>query len=254
MKTGLPRPAHIVVVMMENHSYSDIVGNGSAPYINSLASSGALFTRSFAVTHPSQPNYLALFSGSTQGVSGDACPNSIDASNLGSQLLSSGRTFTGYSEDLPQAGFTGCSSGSYARKHVPWVNFSSLPASTNQPLSAFPSSYGALPNVSFVIPNLDNDMHDGTVAQGDGWLRQNLSGYAQWARNNNSLLIVTWDEDDDSQNNQIPTIFYGAQVKAGSYSDPLTHYRVLHTIESLEGLPALGAAADTQPITDTWTR
>jgi hypothetical protein len=167
---ALPRPTHIVVVMMENHSYSDVIGNASAPFINSLGDSGALFTQSFALTHPSQPNYIALFSGSTQGIGSDTCPNTIGGSSLGGQLLTSGRTFAGYSESLPQMGFSGCTSGSYARKHAPWVNFTSLPASTNRPFSVFPSNYDALPTVSFVIPNLENDMHDGTVAQGDQWL------------------------------------------------------------------------------------
>jgi hypothetical protein len=237
---------------MENHSYSDVIGNASAPFINSLGDSGALFTQSFALTHPSQPNYMALFSGSTQGIGSDTCPNTIGGSSLGGQLLTSGQTFAGYSESLPQMGFSGCTSGSYARKHAPWVNFTSLPASTNQPFSAFPSSYDALPTVSFVIPNLENDMHDGTVAQGDQWLRHNLSGYVQWARTHESLLIVTWDEDDRSESNQIPTIISGAHVRTGRYNEAVNHYRVLRTIEALEGLPALGAAANTQPVSSVW--
>lgn len=64
---AVPQPAHTVVVVMENHSYADIIGNPATPFINALARQGALFTRSFAITHPSEPNYLALFSGSTQG-------------------------------------------------------------------------------------------------------------------------------------------------------------------------------------------
>ena len=250
----MPRPKHIVVVMMENHSYSDIIGSSSAPYLNSLAATGALFTHSFAVTHPSQPNYIALFSGSTQGIGSDDCPNTISAPSLASQLVSVGRTFAGYSEDLPQAGFTGCTSGKYARKHDPWTNFSDLPASMNQPFSAFPSDYNTLPSVSFVIPNLNDDMHDGTVAQGDAWLRNHLDSYIRWARTNNSLLVVTWDEDDHSESNQIPTIIVGDHVASGRYGESMTHYRLLRTIESLKGLPAIGQAAGTDPVTDIWAQ
>jgi len=250
----LPRPAHVVVVMEENHSYSEIIGSSSAPYINSLASQGALFTHSYAVTHPSQPNYLAFFSGSNQGVTSDSCPHTFTKGNLGSELLGAGFTFTGYSESLPKAGSTVCTSGAYARKHSPWINFTNVPSSANQPFSSFPgsSSYSTLPTVSFVIPNLNDDMHDGTIQQGDTWLKNNIDAYAQWAKKNNSLLIVTWDEDDSSQSNQIPTIFVGQSVKAGSYSETINHYNVLRTLEDMYGLAALGSSANASAISDCW--
>jgi hypothetical protein len=248
-----PRPAHVVVVVMENHSFAEVIGSASAPYINSLAKAGASFTQSFGVTHPSQPNYLAMFSGSTQGLTDDSCPHNFTTANLGSQLRTSGRSFIGYSESLPFAGFTGCSIGGYARKHAPWVDFAALPGSTNQPSTAFPTTFSALPTLSFVVPNLSHDMHDGTVAQGDLWLKQRLDGYVRWAPSNNSMLILTWDEDDHSQSNQIPTIITGAHVKVGRFAEKLTHYRLLRTIESFYSLPAIGAAASTQPVTDAWT-
>ncbi|MFZ0832485.1 MAG: alkaline phosphatase family protein [Mycobacterium sp.] len=251
----LPVPAHIVVVVEENHSSAGILGNNSAPYINSLADNGALMTQSFAITHPSEPNYLALFAGDTFGLSSDACPVDAGAApNLGSELLASGQTFMGFSEDLPVVGSTACSSGKYARKHAPWVNFTNVPAADSVPFSAFPvsSNYASLPTISFVIPNLDHDMHDGSVAQGDAWLNNNLSAYAAWARTNNSLLIVTWDEDDNGPRNQVPTIFYGAGVKAGSFREPVNHYGVLSTMEDMYGLPKTGAAAGAAPISNIW--
>ena len=231
---ALPTPAHVVVVVEENRSAADIIGNKSAPYINSLAANGALMTQSFAITHPSEPNYLALFAGDTFGLASDACPVDGDAApNLGSELLAGGQTFTGYSEDLPSVGSTTCTAGKYARKHAPWVNFTNVPPASSVPFSSFPpsSDYARLPTVAFVIPNLDNDMHDGSVAQGDAWLNNNLSAYAIWAKANNSLLVVTWDEDDNSENNQIPTIFYGANVKTSTYGQPVTHYNVLSMLE-----------------------
>src|SRR3954471_7835218 len=124
---ALPAYDHIVVVVEENHAATQVIGNANAPYINSLANNGANMTNSFAVTHPSEPNYLALFSGSTQGLTDDSCPHTYGAENLGHQLISAGRTFVGYSESMPSDGYTGCSSGAYARKHNPWVDFPAIP-------------------------------------------------------------------------------------------------------------------------------
>jgi hypothetical protein len=249
----VPRFDHVVVVVEENRSYADVIGNPSAPYLNSLASTGAVFTLSFAVTHPSEPNYLALFSGSTHGLANDSCPHTYATANLGSQLIGAGLSFAGYSESMPSNGYPGCTSHAYARKHNPWVNFpSNVPASANLALSAFPTSYDALPTVSFVVPNLNNDMHDGSVATGDSWLEAHLDGYARWAKTHNSLLIVTWDEDDRSANNQIPTIFYGQPVKTGRYSERVSHYGLLRTLQDAYGLAGVGSSATATPITDAW--
>jgi acid phosphatase len=252
--SSVPTPAHVVIVMEENHSYSDIIGNtSSAPYLNSLASQGALLTSSYAVTHPSEPNYLALFAGSTFGLSSDKCPLSEgNTANLGSELLAEGDTFKGYSEGLPSTGSTVCTSGSYARKHSPWINFSNVPASDSLPFSSFPTNYASLPTLSFVIPNLNDDMHDGTISQADSWLNSHLSAYATWAKANNSLLIVTWDEDDNSESNQIPTIIVGQSVKVGHYSETVNHYNMLATLEQMYGLTPVGNSAGKAAITDIW--
>jgi acid phosphatase len=246
----VPRPDHVVVVVEENRSYSDVIGR--APYLDSLAGEGALFTSSYAVAHPSEPNYLALFSGSTQGLTDDSCPHTFTGGNLGAQLRAAGLGFAGYSEGLPATGFLGCSAGDYARKHNPWADFPNVPASANLPWTAFPHDYAALPTVSFVIPDLAHDMHDGTIGDADSWLRANLSGYVDWARSHRSLLIVTWDEDDYSQANRIPTIIVGAAVKPGHYTERIDHDTVLRTLETAYGLAPLGAAASTGPITDCW--
>ena len=251
----LPTPAHIVIVIEENKPDSAVIGSKSAPYINALANSGANMTQSFAEAHPSEPNYLALFSGSTFGLTSDACPvNAGAAPNLASELLAAGYTFAGFSEDLPAVGSPACSAGKYARKHAPWTNFTNVPAATSVPFSAFNNrqDYASLPTVSFVIPNLDNDMHDGTIAAADTWLYNNLSHYANWAVANNSLLILTFDEDDGGSKNQIPTVIYGAHVKPGSYSEAISHYNVLATIEEMYGLPKTGLAANAPAIPDVW--
>jgi hypothetical protein len=251
----VPSPAHTVVVVMENHAYSEVIGNSAAPFLNQLAREGAVFTHSYAITHPSEPNYLALFSGSTHGVTDDSCPIALTAPNLASELIAAGKTFAGYSEDLPATGSQVCSAGDYARKHVPWTDFTNVPGSVNLPFSQFPATdFARLPTVSFVIPNLCNDMHDCSVATGDSWLRKHIGAYARWAMTHDSLLIVTWDEDDGSQSNQIPTIFAGQLVRPGQYGERITHYSVLATLETAYGLRRAGngTARSQSPITNIW--
>ena len=282
----LPVPDHVVCVIFENHSYDQILGNPAAPYLNGLVrdSAAALFTRSYALTRPSQPNYLMLFSGSDQGVTNNGIPKNLPftSANLGAGLLQAGRTFAGYSEDLPATGFDGKSSGHYARKHNPWVNWqgsetNGIPGALNLPLTSFPSNYDLLPTVSFVIPNQEHDMHNGTdperINTADAWLRDHLDGYVQWAQSHNSLFIITFDEgherpgdlfnrifgffrDEDeggsSESNHIFTVFVGEMVKHGSYDQRIDHYSVLRTIEEMYGLPHAGSSADSSAISNVW--
>jgi acid phosphatase len=263
-----PPPDHVVIVIEENRAYSQVIAKSimsktPAPYINSLANEGALFTNSYGLTHPSQPNYLALFSGSTHGVTDNRCPLSLSGDNLASELRKKGFTFAIYSESMPSVGFEGCYAAHnlYARKHNPVVNWQGrgLPPEINLPFDAFPSDFTKLPTVSIVVPNQVNDMHDGqipwdAIAHGDRWLKDKLDPFVRWARSNNSLLIVTWDEDDNSSNNQIATIFVGPMVKPGRYGQRIDHYNVLQTITEMYGLPALGASARAKPIVDIWKR
>jgi hypothetical protein len=282
----LPIPDHVVFVIFENHNYDQIHRNSAAPYLNGLLrdSATALFTRSYALTHPSQPNYLMLFSGSDQGVTNNDVPEMLPftSSNLGAELLQAGRTFAGYSEDLPAIGFDGKSSGHYARKHNPWVNWqgaetNGIPGTLNLPLTSFPRNYDLLPTVSFVIPNQDHDMHNGTdpkrINKADAWLRDHLDGYVQWAQSHNSLLIITFDEgharngnlfkrifsffgDEDesgsSESNHIFTVFVGEMVKHGSYDEKIDHYSVLRTIEEMYGLSHAGSNAASSAISNVW--
>jgi hypothetical protein len=265
-------PAHVVVVIMENHAYSEIIGNSDAPYINTLAANGAVLTKSFAIEHPSQPNYLDLFSGANQGVTNDATPLTVPFStpNLGAELLANNLTFAIYSESLPSIGFTGDSAttvpgkNQYVRKHNPAVNWQAsdapnsnhLPPSVNQPFTAFPTTdagFAALPTISIVVPNEQNDMHDGTVAMGDQWLSQNLEAYRKWATDHNSLLLLTFDEDDHSASNQITTIFAGQNVRPSMYDETsieraagqgVDHFNALRTLEDFYALGTCNPATD----------
>ena len=251
----IPVLDHVIVVVFENHSFSQIIGSSSAPYINSLANGGANMTNFHAETHPSEPNYFAMFSGSTQGITDDACPppgSPYSAANLGAEVRAIGRSWGSYNESLPAEGSTVCSSGDYARKHNPWFSFSNVPASTGHTFAQFPSDFTTLPTVSFVVPNLCSDMHDCSVRTGDTWLRNNLGGYATWAAAHNSALIVTFDEDNGLSGNRIATVFSGAHVKQGSYGTSYNHYNLLRTIEDMYGTGHAGNAAGAVPISEVW--
>ncbi|MER7753257.1 alkaline phosphatase family protein [Kitasatospora sp. NPDC097643] len=253
----LPTPDHVVVVVMENHSYTQVVGSSSAPYINNtLKAGGGNLTQSFGITHPSEPNYYALFSGSTQGRTDDSCVTvgGFQTPNLGSELIAAGKTWLSYNEDLPSQGSTVCSSGNYAQKHNPWFGFGNVPLNTAMTMNQFPTDYTTLPKVSFVVPNLCNDMHDCSVSTGDTWIKNKLGGYATWAQTHNSILVVTFDEDNRLAGNRIPTVFYGAHVAPGSSSaTTYNHYNVLRTLEDLAGLTThAGNAGSAADITGIW--
>jgi hypothetical protein len=246
-RAAVPRPDHIVVVILENKHRSSVIAQ--APYLDKLAAKGANMTHSYGVTHPSQPNYLALFSGSTHEVRSNACPRHFrKADNVGHQLRKSGLSFVGYSESLPKTGFRGCGSGRYLRRHNPWVNFATLPASTNRPFSDFPRDYRKLPTVSFVSPNMCHSMHDCSIGTGDRWMKKHIAPYARWATSHNSWLVVTFDENAGGAVNPIPTIIVGANVRPGRYAQRINHYTLLRTIEDAYGLPALGRAAAVCPL------
>ena len=247
----LPRPDHIVIVIEENKSFTQIIGNHDAPYINALARRGLLFTQSYGVTHPSQPNYLALFTGTTRAITSDVCPLELGGDNLAAALQAKGSSFTSYAESMPEAGYEGCMYDAYMRKHNPLANWKEL-KQYNQPYSAFPQHFENLATVSLVIPDQRNDMHDGSIAQGDDWLKQHIEPYLQWAMAHNSLLILTWDEDDGTANNHIVTIMIGPMARRGSSAQRINHYNILRTLSEMYGLPSLNESAHVQPIIGVW--
>lgn len=251
----IPQFDHVVIVVHENTNYESVVGSSQLPYINTLINGGASFTNFHGETHPSQGNYFAMFSGATQGATLDQCPepgSPYTADNLGKQLIDKGKTFGSYNEDWDGNPAT-CTTAKYARKHNPWFAFSNVPTSTAKKMTDFPTDYNQLPTVSFVVPNLCNDMHDlGCTTTGDTWTRTKLDGYAQWAKTHNSLLIVTWDEDAFRSQNQIATIFYGAKVKPGTYGTNYNHYNMLRTLQDMYGLRTSGQSTNATPITEVW--
>ncbi|MGB3490687.1 MAG: alkaline phosphatase family protein, partial [Xanthobacteraceae bacterium] len=242
----VPHYSHIVVVVEENHNYDEIAGSSQAPYINSLMANGASLTNFTAEAHPSQPDYFALYAGSTFGVTDDNA-YSLPGPTLYTTLNNAGLSFTGYVDE---------GGGGSDFNHDPWVSFPEG-RTVQTDFTSFPAlfssgDYSSLPTVSFVIPSPGDDMHNGTIAQGDTWLQQNLSAYAQWALDNNSLLVVTWDENDDATAeaaaNQVPTLLYGANVVPGNYGTAYNHYNLLSTITASYGLTAPNDAATAAPI------
>jgi hypothetical protein len=247
-----PHATTVIVLIMENRDYARIIGNRQAPYINgTLVPQAALLTDSHAITHPSQPNYLALFSGSTQGITDDSCPHAFSTENLGAEVIAAGKTFDGYSESMPKDGYSGCTSGLYARKHNPWVNFTNVPASSNLIWYDLPN---APSSVSIIVPDLCNDMHDCSTRTGDNWLKANLPAILMYDASHDGLLILTWDEADPDINgsNRIATLLFGPMIVPGTYAQNVDHYNVLHTIEHIMGVSCTAHACSGPVLSGMW--
>ncbi len=262
----VPRADHVVVVIMENRSLGQV---RYQPYTASLMASGAWFANSYAIGYPSQPNYFALWSGSTQGLTNDACPPPgapFGTANLGQACEAAGKTWRSYAENLATAGAADCSfdgdasTGLYTRKHAPWVSFSNVDHANERPYADLAADLAAaqLPNLAFVLPNNCHNTHnlyvDPTcdVPQGDAWLAANLPPILQ-AFGPNDLLILTWDEDDRTAGNNILTVFAGPLVQPHSASvRSITHYTVARTIADLLGVLPPGQSANEFPISDVW--
>jgi len=247
---SVPAFDHVFVIMMENHAYDEIIGNAQAPYINSLAGRFGLANDSFAVSHPSLPNYLAATGASTFGITTDCLTCFVSAPNIAvDRVEPSGRTWKAYMEDYPGGCFLG-NSGEYAQKHDPFLYYDDIrtnPAECAKvvPYSSFAgdlASTAMTASYSWITPNLIDDMHDGTIAQSDTWLQQNVPvilGSPAWTTQN-SLLVITWDEDDGSEANQVPTLVIQKSPTAGFRSSTrYSHYSLLSTIEQAWGLAAL---------------
>ena len=252
----VPQMAHVLVVVMENHSYNEVRG---LPYIAGLITRSSSFSQSFAVTHPSQPNYVALWAANLLGVTNDDCPapgTPFTAENLGHACETAGLTWKAYCENLPAVGSPDCESsdGLYRRKHAPWPDFSNLNHSNEVPYSQIAGDIarGALPALAYVIPNMCDDMHDCSTALGDAWLASNLPAMIS-AVGPQGLVIVTWDEDDKKSHNNILTVFAGPMLRAGYVSSrKISHYTVVRTVCEALGLTPFGLAALEPSIDDVW--
>jgi phosphatidylinositol-3-phosphatase len=252
---------------MENHEYGTIVGSSAAPYLNELIARYGLATQYYATSHPSEPNYVSLVAGSTLGVTSDGVYN-LARPNLFSQLATAGLAWRVYAQDDPTGCFTGTSAsggqdgpgaaGSYARKHNPAISLASVAGDPAQcrnivPLRTFDP--GAAP-FEMIVPNLINDMHSGSIGQGDAFLQAlvpTIIGSA--AFKSGGLLFITFDEGSSSAGSlgdhggHVATVIIGAGVtrgyRYGAYAD---HSTLLRTTEHLLGLPCLANACQRAPI------
>ena len=211
----------------------------------------------YAITHPSLPNYLALGTGSTHGITDDCTDCTVTGSGLAGQLIGAGISWRAYMEDLPRPCFSGAGAGGYARKHDPFMYQDALrgsPAACARivPLTALAAdeAAGTVPRFVWITPNLCHDMHDCDPSSGDRFLTAAVPRLMR-AMGPQSLLILTWDEgsSDDgccrlAHGGHILTVLSGPAVRPGArLSTPVDHYSTLQLIEDLFGLPRLGGAA-----------
>jgi hypothetical protein len=251
------RSSHVVVLVMENKSYGQVIGNRGAPYTNRLAGRYGLATASYGIRHPSLPNYLALTGGSTFGITDDCTDCHVGARNIVDQLEGAHRSWAGYMEGLPKPCFLGAGSGRYAKKHDPFAYYDDIAGNPARCGHIVPASLlsgdlrqGRLPDYAFVAPDLCHDTHDCDVRTGDRYLASVVPGVLK-ALGPHGFLVLTYDEGEssggcckDAHGGRVVTIVAGPDVRRGArLRSPVDHYGTLRTIEQAFGLPPVGRAA-----------
>ena len=192
--------SHVIVIVLENAEYGEVIGNDTAPYANSLARRYGLATRSYAVAHPSLPNYLALTGGSTHGVSSDCTDCEVSGTSIVDQLEASAISWRAYLEDAPGPCFRGAEAGGYAKKHNPFIYYRAIADSPSRcaKLVGFARlardlRSGTLPTYAWITPNLCDDGHDCGVAAADRFLARTVPSLLR-ELGPHGLLLITWDE------------------------------------------------------------
>jgi hypothetical protein len=255
----VPSFRHVVVIVFENKEERSVIGSSDAPTFNAMARRYVRLTRYYGVTHPSLPNYLALISGSTQGITSDCTDCIVSARNLADTLADAGKTWKLYAEGLPQPGFTGAFAGRYAKKHAPFLYFRDVvdaPARLNRvvPLTRLHADVraDALPDFALVVPDLCHSMHDCSVRVGDAWLRSTLPPLLKPP---DSVVFVVFDEGSSNirGGGHTAALALGTAVRpATRFTGVTSHYGLLRTIEAAWSLPLLGHSATARPITGIW--
>ena len=252
----------VVLVLEENHGFSSVINNPAMPYLNGLASQYALATQYYADTHPSIGNYFMLTTGQII-TNDDSYTDTVSYDNLVGHLVSAGKSWKSYAEDLPSVGYTGGDTANYSEHHNPFSYFSNVRGTAQAqnlvPFTQFQSDLnnGRLPDFSFVVPNLQDDAHDGTLAQADLWLNQNIAPLLTNAQfQNGGLLIVVFDEaeDTDSTNGggQVAMVMAGPNVNTGFQGSTFyKHENLLKAITTYMGIDGnLGYAANASAMTE----
>jgi phosphatidylinositol-3-phosphatase len=259
-RRGIPAFRHVVVVVFENKERESVLGNPAAPTFNRLAAQYATMTRYYGVRHPSLPNYLALVSGSTHGITSDCTTCLVGGRSLASTLAAARRGWKTYAEGLPRPGFTGAFAGRYAKKHDPFLYFREVlarPAWRNRvvPFTALRAdlSRNALPDFALVVPDLCHSMHDCSVASGDAWLKALVPPLLRLP---DTVVFVVFDEGTTNEHGggHVPALALGSAVRAGATFAGLTsHCGLLRTIEDAWTLPRLGCSRGAAPITGVFS-
>jgi phospholipase C len=256
---SVPQFGHVVVVLEENHSYSEVIGNSAMLYLNNLASQYGLATQYFANAHPSIGNYFMLTTGQLV-TNDDAFAGTVGADNIVRKLITAGKTWKSYAESIPLTGYTGGDSYPYAKRHNPFSYFTDVVNSSTQvnnlvSLSQFNSDLAndQLPIFSYLAPNLLDDGHDGPLQLADAWLQQNIAPLiANPAFQKDGLLIIVFDEantnDSTDGGGHVADFIISPKAKQGYQSTNLYQYQstlrlILHGL----GLSSYPAAASTAP-------
>ncbi len=259
--SGVPSFDHVYVIVMENKEYNSIVGSSNAPFINQLIQQYGLATNYTGVAHPSEPNYVAMWAGSTYGITNDGVYN-LTGPTVADQLEAAGKSWMVYSQNYPVSSngspscYTGTSAsggpdgspGSYQRKHNPAISFTSVSGDLQRcadHLTNFSHFNPAAANFNLVVPNQCNDMHDCSVSTGDSWLQSWLPSHilntSTWSQTN-SAVIITWDEGTSGSGGggHVPTIIISKHTPAGYTSGTFAnHYTLLSTIQEAFGVGCL---------------
>lgn len=270
----IPNFQHIVLIVLENRDYGEVIGSSHMPNLNALAKGNILLSNYFAVAHPSLPNYIALVSGSTQGITSDCKDCFVDQPNLADLIESSGRTWKAYEEDMPSPCFVG-DAAPYVQKHDPFIYFDSIRLNAKRcqnsivPLTQLDKDLAAntLPNFLFIMPNICNSAHDCSLETADTWVNEMVAKLqASPAFGENTLIAITFDEGDKQNTSsccgmgseaggQVATVLISPKEKRG-FEDgtAYSHYSLLKTILVAWGLPDLGQTQqkETVPIIAPW--
>jgi phosphatidylinositol-3-phosphatase len=272
-KVGVPSFDHVVIILFENRDFNEVIGNQNLPNFNRLATENILFTRYYAVAHPSLPNYLALIGGSTFGVTNDCGGCFVNSASLPDLIEASGRTWKTYQEDMPAACYHG-SSGQYAQTHNPFMYFDPIRTNMNRcdqgvvPLSELNRDLSAneLPNYAFIVPNVCHSAHSCNLSVADAWLDHMVNQLQiPPALGHNSMIFIVFDEASSDNTSccglpvkaggRVAAILISPLAKSGFQDEtPLSHYSLLKTIILSWNLPELGNTENpaTVPITSPW--
>ena len=261
-KEPVPAFRHALVVVFENKEQGEVVGNPEAPTFAALARQYASLSTYTGVAHPSLPNYLALVSGSTQGIEDDCTSCVVQGRSLADSLEAAGLDWKTYAEGLPSPGYTGATAGLYAKKHNPLLYFADIAQDPSRRKRVVPLGQlrrdlaaGQLPDFALVVPDLCHDMHDCPVASGDQWLRDTIVPLLRDPQLADSVVFVVFDEgsSDEGGGGHIVALALGPLVQPGSSYDRATnHYGLLRTLEDAWRLPRLADSARAKPITGIW--